>query len=597
MKRIVKNFLFFYKYLKLRIFVIIGLSILTGLLDGLGITMFLPLIESEGNFDDSKNQHTGDGALKLVFGLFSKVGFEMNLLNILILILIIIILKSIIIFINSVLRVSYLQFFTKKLRFQSIDLLSQLNFQHFVSFDSGVIQNSFSGEVSRVVSCFTEYVSMIQNVILAMIYVVFAYIINAEFALLILFGSVVFNFIYSFFFKRTKRLSSRLVMGNDSYQKLLLQLMSYYKYLKATSSIYKYTEYLKSEIRNIEIINKRQGVINSLIGAIREPLLYSVVISVIIIQVNVNHVPLSGIMISLILFYRGLGIVINIQTNYNSFLSFAGSLDKTQSLIEDLSKNKLQSGNKRFDQFKTQIEVNQLVYRYKNGKDVLCEISFNIQRNETIALVGESGSGKSTLVNLLSGLLTPTAGSISIDGIQINQYNTESLQSKIGYITQDPVIFDDTIFNNVTLWAEKNEKNLEKYEVALKQASIWDYFKDSEIRENTRLGNKGVRLSGGQIQRICIARELYKSVDFLFMDEATSALDSKTENIVKKNIEDLQGLVTIIIVAHRLSTIKHADKIIVMNKGKIEGIGKFDELIKSSELFRSMISLQELKSE
>jgi subfamily B ATP-binding cassette protein MsbA len=234
--------------------------------------------------------------------------------------------------------------------------------------------------------------------------------------------------------------------------------------------------------------------------------------------------------------------------------------------------------------------------RESNPGAVLKDVNFEINKNETVAFVGESGSGKSTLVNLLTGLLTPNTGNIYIDEISLEKYNLKTFQTKVGYITQDPVIFDDTVFNNVTLWDTKNEINLAKYQEALKQASIWEYFQNTEHQENTRLGNKGVRLSGGQIQRICIARELYKNVDFLFMDEATSALDSKTENIVKKNIESLQGFVTIIIVAHRLSTIKHADKIIVMNKGNVEAIGKFDELLEKSELFKSMINLQELRN-
>ena len=181
-----------------------------------------------------------------------------------------------------------------------------------------------------------------------------------------------------------------------------------------------------------------------------------------------------------------------------------------------------------------------------------------------------------------------------IDGINANKIDMRTFQNRIGYITQEPVIFDDTIFNNVTFWDEKTPENLEKFWIALQKAAIVVMVIELPEKEDAPLGNNGVMISGGQKQRISIARELYKDIDILIMDEATSALDSETERVIQNNIEELKGKYTILIVAHRLSTIKTADEIIVMKKGEIIDKGNFEYLIQNNPSFQKMVNLQEL---
>ena len=594
LKRNFKYFLFFFKYLKFRFFVLFCLSILTGILDSVGITLILPLLENTDKV--TVGSKVPSSTLQWLYDFMHSLGFAMNVPNILYFLLLITVVKAVIVFVHSYFSVIFLQYFTRTLRTQSIDALKEFSFKHFLKHDAGALQNVLSGEVGRVVSAFNEYNKILQNVLMSLTYVGFAYFVNSQFAVFIILGGILFNLIYTLVFKKTKSISSKLVSGNNNYQKLLIQLISYYKYLKATNMVIKYTDYLKNEIIKIENNNKKLGLINALTGALREPLLYAILILVIVIQINVNHIALSAMMISLLLFYRGLGLVYGIQDNRNIFLSFSASLDNFQDFSSNLTLNKDVKGNIEFFSFEDRLVVQNITYSYREdeNKKVLDDVSFEIQKNETVAFVGESGSGKSTLVNLLAGLLVPDGGTINLDGISFQKLNLSTLQSKIGYITQDSVIFDDTVFNNVTLWDEKTSTNLERYAKAMQKASIWEYFTNNGTNENTRLGNKGIRLSGGQIQRICIARELYKDVQFLFMDEATSALDSKTEFEVKNNIQNLKGTVTIIMIAHRLSTVKHADKIVVLNKGKVESIGTFEELMVTCSLFQSMIDLQEI---
>jgi subfamily B ATP-binding cassette protein MsbA len=174
-----------------------------------------------------------------------------------------------------------------------------------------------------------------------------------------------------------------------------------------------------------------------------------------------------------------------------------------------------------------------------------------------------------------------------------NKVDISTYRRKFGYITQESVIFNDTLFNNITLWSEKTPENIQLFQNAIKLANLQEFLEDLPEKEETFLGDNGILISGGQKQRVSIARELYKNVDVLIFDEATSALDSETERAIQANIDNLMGKFTIIIIAHRLSTIKKADCIYLMEKGKIKDSGSFQTLLGKSLKFKKMVELQE----
>jgi subfamily B ATP-binding cassette protein MsbA len=212
---------------------------------------------------------------------------------------------------------------------------------------------------------------------------------------------------------------------------------------------------------------------------------------------------------------------------------------------------------------------------------------------QTYAFVGESGSGKTSLVNLLIGLMQPSQGKIIVNGDDRRQVDLNLYRKRFGYITQEPVIFNDTIYNNVTLWAPKNDEHLGRFKRAIQMANIETFVNSLPEGMDTRLGDNGLLVSGGQKQRISIARELYKDVDILIFDEATSALDSETERLIQDNIDMLMGKFTLVIIAHRLSTIRKSDIISLMDKGRIVQSGSFDDLVLTNGQFKRMVELQE----
>ena len=214
----------------------------------------------------------------------------------------------------------------------------------------------------------------------------------------------------------------------------------------------------------------------------------------------------------------------------------------------------------------------------------------NIAINSTVGLVGATGSGKTTLIDVILGLLEPQDGSLEIDGKLITKLNTRSWQRYIGFVPQDIYLSDDTVAANIAFGIDHKDIDQIAVERASKIASLHEFIIDELPNQyQTTIGERGIRLSGGQRQRIGIARALYHDPKVLIFDEATSALDGTTEKIVMDAINNLRKDITIIIIAHRLSTVKRCDKIYVLEKGKLKAEGNFNELIELDSQFRENV--------
>lgn len=572
-------------------FILIVLSIFIGILDGFGLTMFLPLLQMVN--DSSTVDPEALGNLRFLTDFIENMGMSLNLISVLSFMTIFFLAKGLVQYFAGIYGVNIREWFIEKLRLSNINGLNNLAYKYFVMSDVGRIQNTLTGEVDRVAASYFNYFKALEFGVLVMVYMAFAFRIDPQFAVLVTVGGILTNFLYKSLYKNTKNVSRTLTGENNVFQSLIIQNVSNYKYLKATGSLNSYGNKLKESVIRIRNSNKTIGKLDALLFAGREPILIFVVVTVIYIQTSLFGSELGPILLSLLFFYRALNYLMQMQARWNKFLAVSGSLENMTSFGKELKANKESNGKIILDQNIQNLELSDISFYY-NQTQILKNISLNINKNETVAFVGESGSGKTTLVNIIAGLLPLESGEYSIDGKPINTINLSSLQERVGYITQDPVIFNDTVFNNITFWGEESEANKKRFWTAVKQAAIFDFINELPNKEQTVLGNNGVNLSGGQRQRISIARELFKDVEILILDEATSALDSETEKAIQKNIEDLKGNYTILIVAHRISTIKNADRIVVMKDGEITNVGSFYNLVEQSRYFKKLVELQEI---
>ena len=248
--------------------------------------------------------------------------------------------------------------------------------------------------------------------------------------------------------------------------------------------------------------------------------------------------------------------------------------------------------------FNESIQIDHLSFRYQPDREVLRDICLTISKGKTIALVGQSGSGKTTLTDLVPRFYDPQQGRITVDGTDIRRFLTRDLRALMGIVCQEPVLFNDTVYNNITfgvdtsLPAPNGMSWDEAVEQAAKIANAHEFISAMPEGYQTSIGDRGSRLSGGQRQRLSIARAILKNPPILILDEATSALDSESEKLVQEALEHLMKDRTTLVVAHRLSTIKHADLICVMHEGEIVESGTHDELYALGGYYTKLVDMQ-----
>lgn len=239
--------------------------------------------------------------------------------------------------------------------------------------------------------------------------------------------------------------------------------------------------------------------------------------------------------------------------------------------------------------FEQSIEFDKVHFAYEK-EVVLRDISLTIEKGKTVALVGPSGGGKSTLADLIPRFYDPTSGSVKLDGISLTDYEVESLRRQMGVVTQESILFNDTVFNNIAFGMEDVRE--EDVVHAAKVANAHDFIMQMEEGYQTTIGERGSKLSGGQRQRLSIARAVLKNPPILILDEATSALDSESEKLVQDALTNLMQNRTSIVIAHRLSTIQHADEILVIQDGRIVERGRHEDLIERDGLYRKLNEIQ-----
>ena len=317
--------------------------------------------------------------------------------------------------------------------------------------------------------------------------------------------------------------------------------------------------------------------------------------------------------IGVLLWYGGKLVLIDQELNPAAFITYMGlaygvltpakaiskasySIKKGNAAAERVleildSENSIKqeaNADKKLD-FKSNIKFENVSFKYENEK-IIDNINFEIKKGQTIALVGQSGSGKSTIANLIPRFYDVSEGKISIDGINIKKINKNNLRGLIGLVSQDSILFNDTIINNIKL--SKSETELDDIINSATIANADDFIKKFEKKYETNVGDGGGKLSGGQKQRISIARAVFRNPPIMILDEATSSLDSESEKLVQQALEKLMKNRTSLVIAHRLSTIQKADLILVISEGKIIEKGTHNELIGKNGTYSKLIKLQ-----
>lgn len=300
----------------------------------------------------------------------------------------------------------------------------------------------------------------------------------------------------------------------------------------------------------------------------------------------------SAFLTYLAMFYNIINPAKALSTSFSNMQKGSSAIARIEEVLNTENTVDDNPNGKQLTTFHHNIELRNVTFSY-NDTPILKNINLTIEKGKTVALVGSSGAGKSTLADLVPRFHDVTGGELLIDGVNIKEYSLKSVRNQISIVTQEPILFNDTIANNIRLG--KQDATDAEIQEAAKVANAHNYISHKEQGYHTNIGDRGTKLSGGERQRLTIARAVLKNPPILILDEATSALDTESERLVQDAINNMMQNRTSIVIAHRLSTIRHADEIVVLQKGEIVERGTHDQLMQKQGYYYRLVQMQEVK--
>lgn len=581
-------------YLGYRIYIIYFLGLIAAFFEGLGILMLLPLLESLDNINSLSNEGYINKSINFFIDFF---GMEPNVLSILMFITVAFIIKGFITFLSLGFNAYLKGILLFNLKENLFNAYNNMKYSYYSKRDTGYFSNIINEQPIKGLEAFNQIIILGGHFVNSIVLLSLAFIMTWLFGIMAIVSGIIMLILFLRLNSFVRHLSRITAHENGILTKWLIQSLHGFKYLISTSQ---FNKIRTSVLKSIKILTNNQiktGYAAAFTQSVREPIAVLFIMGIIYVQIFILNQKLEPILVSVVLFYRALNSVLAVQSSFQGTFQHIGSMELVDNEFKNQINNKEKNGEEKIKSFSKSIVFKDISFNYIEDKIIIDKISIDFPYLKSIGLVGASGSGKSTILDLITLINKPSAGKIFIDNVDSSIIEKNSWRRQIGYVSQDTVIFDDTIANNISMWAGdyNNDDDIKKRIInAAKEANIFDFIQNQELGFNSVVGDRGVLLSGGQKQRLFIARELFRKPKLLLLDEATSALDSESEKIVQESIDNLKGKITTIIVAHRLSTLKNVDEIYVVDNGKIIEKGNFNKLISDSFHFKKLAKLQQL---
>lgn len=555
-----------------RYLTLLALTLVATLLDGVGLALFLPLLQvSEGSITPESL-----GRLAVLMDMLETLHIPKTTIGVFIVMTSVFGVKGLVKFTEGALGSKLKADTIMGLRHRFVDSVGRVKFVHLLKQDSGYLSHVFGGELNKAVTAIFLFVVATATLCMVIAYVLMAGLVNFWFTALTLVFMTPAGLIVRFLNQRTKMGSTLLATGNSEFQSRITQMLQNAKYLLATGTLPHMRHLLDDDIAALRLQQYRLGLHAAAIKGLREPIILAALLGLIFVHINMSEAPLLNVLFVLLLVYRALSSLMNFHASWQSFLAMSSSIDLVLSHLSSLEGEAKSEGPVRVDGLPYPIKFDNVCFSF-GDKNVLENVTLSIPQHTMLAVVGPSGAGKSTFVNLLTGLLQPTKGVISYGPTDLSKLNHTSLHPHIGYITQEPVVFKESIHKNIMLWSESEVPS------ELREAAALEFVDDLPLGLDTQVGDRGLRLSGGQRQRICLARELAKDLNLLILDEATSSLDPVTEQVIRDTITAMKRKCTIVMITHRIDHALDADLVAYFEEGALIEFGAPDQLLRRPE--------------
>jgi ATP-binding cassette, subfamily B, bacterial MsbA len=484
------------------------------------------------------------------------------------------------------------------LRKRLFEQLQSLSLSYYSTSRSGNLINSLTTEINQLKQAFNIFSGLINKSFSLIAYVASMFFLSWQLSFVAISLYALLSVGLSTLIRRVRQASFAVPQANGKLSSIAIQFINGIRTVKGSASEdFERKRFYRSSIEIIQTEDK-VAAISSSVQPLAEGFGSTILIVMVVVAFNLfiskENLQTGSLLTFMFVLLRMMPLVSQVNGMRENLGRFQGSINNIQELLIVTNKPYLSNGHLEFKGLQEQISCLLVDFGYEQDRLVLEDINLIFEKGEVTALVGGSGAGKSTLVDLIARFYDPTEGSILLDGKNLKDFDIASVRRKMAIVSQDTFIFNASVRDNIAYGLEEiNEKKLWQ---AAEIAHANEFIKKLPDGLDTVLGDRGVRLSGGQRQRIAIARAILRNPDILILDEATSALDSVTEQLIQKSLEKLSRGRTVIAIAHRLSTIANADKVVVLEQGRIVEQGNYQNLLKKQGELWKYHRMQELSS-
>ncbi|MDB9316356.1 ABC transporter ATP-binding protein [Nodularia spumigena] len=510
-------------------------------------------------------------------------------------ILLIIILKNIATYGSILTSSSFTRMLTSDIRESGLKLLMEVDIDYYAKMKIGDLINSLGGEIGRTANAVSNIIKLIILVITISVFVIILLSISWELTIAAAFLLSFVTLINQYAIYRSKSFGKQLSEISKAYSIAVLETLNGIRLVKATGNEAKEYFRIKKLIRDREAADFKSQVNSQAIAPISEVMGIASLLVIIFLSrtfFSDQISTLSAVLLTyLLVLLRLLPLISQLNSLRSSFANSSTSVAIVTDFLNRNNKPFMNQGNIPYTTLQEGIHFNSLSFAYPgHQKLVLKDVDLFLPCGATLALVGGSGAGKSTLADLLPRFYDPVSGSITIDGKDLRDFDLISMRKKMGIVSQDTFLFNDTVQNNIAYG--RPSATVDEIITAAKRANAYEFISKLPQEFETLIGDRGVMLSGGQRQRLAIARALLQNPEILILDEATSALDTVSERLVQAALDDLSRTRTTLVIAHRLSTVQKADQIAVLEQGRVVEVGTHQELLQRGGYYSRLYSMQ-----
>ncbi|BAY26888.1 ABC transporter-related protein [Calothrix sp. NIES-2100] len=576
-----------------RILSTIFLGFSGALFNGVGTTLIIPIIlQIVGQTVDLTG---APPLLKIIISPFDKVPENYRLAVMSTSIVFIIFLKNLSSYLSSLVSNSLTRTLTSDMREAGLELLLEVDLHYYTKMRVGDIINTLGGEISRAASTIGSAIRLVILVITILVFVALLLSISWQLTIATTLLLTLITLVNQYAIQRSKYYGNELSEMSKAYSITVLEVLNGIRLVKSSGNEEREYKRIQQLIRDREKADFLSQVNSEAIGPVSEVTGIIALILIVLIGralFTSQITTVSAVLLTyLLVLLRLLPLISQLNVLRSSFANTSTSVDVVADFLRKDNKPLMNRGKILYQNLQQGIHFNHVCFAYPNHENlVLDNVDLYLPQGTTLALVGGSGAGKSTMADMLSRFYDPTSGCITLDGIDLRDFEMKSLRQSMGIVSQDTFLFNDSVRNNICYG--RSEVSDDEIIAAAKRANAYEFISKLPQGLDTLIGDRGVMLSGGQRQRLAIARALLQNPEILILDEATSALDTVSERLVQAALEDLSRDRTTLVIAHRLSTVQKADQIAVLDHGRVVEVGTHKELLEKGGYYSRLYSMQ-----